>query len=91
MMNMPFMRQKKMNTRNITVGVTSIGKQKHEQWEGDGPQFEVMSYVAESGPSTIGEISQGTGINPNKVEQIVKMYIQRNHMRVMRGDESVGE
>ena len=67
----------KKPSHNITVAITALGKQKAEQFDAEGKMYEVLTYISESGPASIGEISENTHIRPKLVERIVRKLIAR--------------
>ena len=74
-------------SNNTNFSVTSLGKQKSENFDAEGSKGEVLAYISESGPASIGEISENTHIRPGKVEQIVKMFLKRGLVRTMNEEE----
>ena len=73
-------------SHNMTVSITSLGKQKAENFDAEGSKGEILAYISESGPASIGEISENTHIRPGKVETIVRVLLKRGLVRPM-GDE----
>ena len=71
---------------NTNFSVTSLGKQKAENYDAEGSKGEVLAYISESGPASIGEISENTNIRSSKVEGIVKMFLKRGLIRPMNED-----
>lgn len=75
--------------RNMPVSLTPLGKQKADDYEGEGPEFMVMNYLANYGVSTAGDISKGTGIPPMKVEAIVRSLTRKNLARYHESGDDV--
>lgn len=74
-------------TENLPVGLTSVGKTKADNLEGEGAAFAIMATIAENGGvATIKEISQDSRIPSDKVQAVVKRLIRSGYVKVMRSD-----
>lgn len=79
-------RGEKTVTENTPVGLTAVGKQKADNFDGDGALFVVLATIAENGGvATIREIAQDTRMTPDKVQSIVKRLIKSGYVKVQRG------
>lgn len=67
--------------------LTPLGKQKANSFGLDGVKFDVLTTMAESGPCTIAEISNDTGINDQHTKQIVKALVRSGYVRVASNEE----
>jgi len=88
--NLPHFRRRRMPTaiKSGTVFVlTPIGKQKADSFGLDGVKFDVLATMAESGPCTIDEISNDTGINDRKIKAIMKALVRSGYVRIASGEE----
>jgi len=73
----------------MVVGLTSLGKQKAEEFSITGPKFEVMAVLNERGPCTIKELGEETRMGTSKVKFIIKSLVRSQCVRVQRGEEAV--
>lgn len=55
--------------------LTDIGKKKHDQYAGGEPRLTILSYLDETGASTVKEISEGTNLNEDRVESAIKTML----------------
>ena len=67
--------------------LTPLGKQKADSFGMDGVKFDVLSTMAEQGPSTIADISNETGIGDKKVQAILKAFVRSGYVRVASSEE----
>jgi len=61
--------------------LTPLGKQKADAYELSGVKFDVLAHLADKGPSTIGEISNGTHLEEVKVRAVLKELIRSGYVR----------
>lgn len=83
--NLPHFIRKRVarDVRQGTVFIlTPLGKQKANSFGLDGVKFDVLCELAESGPSTIAEISNGTGISDQHTKAIIKVLTRSGYVRV---------
>ena len=83
--NLPHFRKRGVTSaiKQGTVFVlTPLGKQKANSFGMDGVKFDVLCELAESGPSTIAEISNETGISDQKTKAIIKTLVRSGYARV---------
>jgi len=67
--------------------LTPLGKHKADSFGLDGVKFDVLSTMGESGPCTIAEISNETGINDTKIKAIMKALVRSGYARVASNEE----
>ena len=70
-----------------TYGLTSLGKQKAEQFSVYGAQGNVMSVLEESGPSSVSEIAEETHMSTDKVKSILKNLMRSGYIRRVTSEE----
>ena len=83
--NLPHFRRRRVPSiiKAGTVFVlTPLGKQKADSFGLDGMKFDVLSAMAEGGPSTIAEIENETGIGDKKVKAIIKALVRAGYVKV---------
>lgn len=83
--NLPHFSRRRMPTaiKSGTIFVlTPLGKQKADSFGLDGVKFDVLSTMGESGPCTIAEISNETGIGDAKTKAIMKALVRSGYARV---------
>lgn len=64
-----------------SYGVTSLGKQKAEEFSLSGPRWQVLAYLAESGPSSVGEITRECSLSDDKAKLILKGLIDNGYVQ----------
>ena len=64
-----------------SYGVTSLGKQKAEEFSLSGPRWQVLAYLAESGPSSVAEITKDVGLSDEKVKLILQGLLQNGYVQ----------
>ena len=69
---------------DVSVTLTPIGKQKAEAFALEGPRFDVIATVLESGTATIGEISTKTGMPVNKVKEVCKALARSGYVKFIK-------
>lgn len=62
--------------------LTPLGKQKADSFGLDGLKYDVLSTLAEGGPSTIAEVSNETGIGDKKTKDILKALVRSGYVKV---------
>ena len=83
----PFRRQKEsVVVSEMVVNLTSIGREKAEQFETSGSQAEVLQTLSEKGPSTLKELSDETRIPMDTMKHIIKALIRSQYIKVQRAD-----
>lgn len=83
--NLPHFKKKRVTSaiKQGTVFVlTPLGKQKANSFRLDGSKFDVLCELAESGPSTIAEISNETGISDQHTKVIINSLVRAGYARV---------
>jgi len=58
--------------KHQSYGVTTLGKQKAEEFALSGPRWKVLAHLAEDGPSSMSEIMRETNLSDEKVKLILK-------------------
>lgn len=79
--------RKKPLSRYTTIGLTEIGKRKVEEFEVASPNYAIISYLDEHGPSSIEDIGIKTGMDTRRVAKHVDKLVKSNQVKVMRGAE----
>jgi len=72
---------------DIVIGCTPLGKTKAEQFSLEGPEFEVLTDISESGPSALVEIADRTRLSVAKVRAIARALIHKGYARKVSSDE----
>lgn len=58
--------------KRTNVTLTELGKQKSEQSVGQGARLTILSDLSENGASSVRAISERTGMNEQRVKEIVR-------------------
>lgn len=85
------MNRNQSNTHATTIGLTALGQQKAEAFEGLGLRGYVMSVLAENGPSTLSEIhsqlqSRGIACEYPKLKAVIRWLIRAGYARPVGAD-----
>jgi len=73
--------------RRVNYQLTALGRTKIEKSEGEGPNWNVLSYMDENSPScTVQEISEGTHLNDGRVRIILGRLIQSGYVAKVAGE-----
>lgn len=80
---LPFQREhmSRLIKSELTVALTPLGKQKADAFSGEGPKFDILATLNESGPSSISELAQETGMSPVKVKHVLKELAKAGYVR----------
>ena len=70
--------------KDTSVALTPLGKQKAEQFSLEGPKFDVMATILESGTQPIGEISSKVGMSANKVKEVCKSLARNGYVKFIK-------
>jgi DNA-binding MarR family transcriptional regulator len=60
--------------------LTEIGKQKAEEYGGDGKEFEVLNDLNDNGPSTLREVAQRVHIDEKVAKVILNRLIEKQRV-----------
>ena len=71
-------------SNDVSIALTPIGKQKAEAFALEGPRFDVISTVLESGTATIRDISTKTGMSTNKIKEICKSLAHSGYVKFIK-------
>ena len=89
--NLPhFRRQRRVPTaikQGTVLVLTPLGKQKADSFSMDGPKADVLSTMAEIGPSTMADISNETGQSDDNTKRIIKALVRSGYVRVASIEE----
>ena len=86
-MTLPFMKESLdglIRTEPI-VGLTKEGTSRISQYEGEGPGFDIMATLKESGPLPISELAEHCHMGANKVRHVVRDLMKRGYVEKKRG------
>lgn len=72
----------------MVIGLTSLGKAKAENFSLDGPRFQIISYLNDSGPSSLREVSENTKIPVEKVKALAKQLAREGYVRRTSSDDA---
>lgn len=78
--------------RSVRVGarqsyaVTSLGKQKAEEFSLLGPRWQVLAYLAESGPGSMSEVARECNLSEEKVKLILNGLIENGYVQSVAHD-----
>ena len=73
--------------KHQSYGVTTLGKQKAEEFAMSGPRWKVLAHLAEDGPSSMSEIMRETNLSDEKVKLILRGLIADGYViSVSQGD-----
>jgi len=72
---------------NMVIGCTPLGKTKAEEFSLQGPEFAVLADISESGPSSLREIADRTGLPEIKVKAIAKALMRKGYARKVSSEE----
>ncbi|KKN39295.1 hypothetical protein LCGC14_0744880 [marine sediment metagenome] len=73
-------------SRDTTFCLTPLGKDKAEQFEGDGALYEIVVHLSERGPSTVGEIAENCRMTTQKAKHLCRIGRKRGLIKKMRGE-----
>ena len=79
----PFATATKPITTGTMIGITEIGKGKAENGDAMGESADILTYLAERGPSTSYQMGIELHKDPSRVLSIVKMLQSSSQVRVM--------
>lgn len=82
-----FFRRKPKVGVHHTYGLTTLGKQKAEQFSVYGVQGNVLSVLEENGPSSVSEIAEETKQSTDKVKFILKGLMQSGYIRRVTAED----
>jgi len=88
--NLPHFRHRRMPSavkQGTVLVLTPLGKRKADSFGMDGVKFDVLSTMAEQGPSTIADIANETGLPDKKVQAILKTLVRSGYARVASSEE----
>ena len=66
-----------------SYGVTTLGKQKAEEFALSGPRWKVLAYLAEDGPSSVNEVEREVSMNNEKVKLILKNLLDNGYIQTV--------
>ena len=73
--------------KHQSYGVTTLGKEKAENFDLSGPRWKVLAHLAEEGPSSMSEIMHETNLSDEKVKLILRGLIADGYViSVSQGD-----
>ena len=70
-----------------SYGVTTLGKEKAEKFSLSGPPWKVLAYLAEDGPSSVGEIEREVRMSADKVKLILGSLINNGYVQTVTQTE----
>lgn len=76
---LPFMGKKPIMP-NKPVAITELGKKKQEEMMIEGPKYDILTKLAENGPSSISELASELQKPPAKVRDVVKELIRNEYV-----------
>jgi len=82
-----FKRRRVVIRRGMALVLTSLGRQKANNFGLDGVKFDVLTTMAEQGPCSIGEIANATGLSDEQTQRIVRSLVQSGYVRVANSEE----
>lgn len=73
--------------RRVIVAATPLGKQKMQNFEGEGIKFDVLATVVDQGPCTVQEVAAECKISIEKAKYVIKDLIADGFIRIMNANE----
>ena len=80
-----FLRGKQSLTDNVAISLTPTGKQKADNFDGEGAWFAVLAALAENdGVATVSEIANDAHLSTEKAQAVIKAMIKAGYCKVQR-------
>ena len=82
-MTFPFTRgiPDSVQKKEPVLGLTPMGKQKVEQFDGSGPMFLMLAYLQENGACSVSQVSRGLNMDKDKVKVMGRQLISEGLVR----------